>query len=57
MASKKRLPVFPFSRLLKGCKVHKTHRVENGGTNQVGKTGKPEVENGSTFTANALPEL
>jgi len=30
----KRLSVFPFSGLLKGCKGHKTHRFENGGTNQ-----------------------
>ena len=36
----KRLPVFPFSGLLKGCKGHKTHRFENGGTNQIRKTGK-----------------
>jgi len=40
---RKRLPVSPFSGLLKGCKGHKTHRFENGGTNQVGKTGKQEV--------------
>ena len=39
----KRLPVSPFSRLLKGCKGHKTHRFENGGTNQIQKTGKREV--------------
>ena len=30
----KRLPVSPFSGLLTGCKDHKTHRFENGGTNQ-----------------------
>jgi hypothetical protein len=39
----KRLPVFPFSGLLKGCKGHKTHRFENGGTDQIRKTGKREV--------------
>ena len=39
----KRLPVSPFSGLLKGCKGHKTHRFENGGTNQIRKTGKQEV--------------
>ena len=39
----KRLPVSPFSGLLKGCKDHKTHRFENGGTNQIRKTGKREV--------------
>ena len=39
----KRLPVFPFSGLLKGCKGHETHRFENGGTNQIRKTGKREV--------------
>ena len=39
----KRLPVFPFSGLLKGCEGHKTHRFENGGTNQIRKTGKREV--------------
>ena len=39
----KRLPVFPFSGLLKGCKGHKTHRFENDGTNQIRKTGKREV--------------
>ena len=39
----KRLPVFPFSGLLKGCKGHKTHRFENGATNQIRKTGKREV--------------
>ena len=39
----KRLPVFPFSGLLKGCKGHKRHRFENGGTNQIRKTGKREV--------------
>ena len=39
----KRLPVSPFSGLLKGCKCHKTHRFENGGTNQIRKTGKQEV--------------
>ena len=38
-----RLPVFPFSGPLKGCKGHKTHRFENGGTNQIRKTGKREV--------------
>ena len=36
----KRLPVSPFSRLLKGCKGHKTHRSENGGTNQIRETWK-----------------
>ena len=35
----KRLPVFPFSGLLKDCKGHKMHRFENGGTNQIRKTG------------------
>ena len=35
--------IFPFSGLLKGCKGHKTHRFENGGTNQIRKTGKREV--------------
>jgi len=39
----KRLPASPFSGLLKGCKGHKTHRFENGGTNQVRKTGNREV--------------
>ena len=39
----KRLPVSPFSGLLKGCKGHKTHRFENGGTNQIRKTGKRAV--------------
>ena len=39
----KRLPVFPFSELLKGCKGHKTHRFEHGGKNQIRKTGKREV--------------
>ena len=39
----KRLPVFPFSRPLKGCKGHNTHRFESGGTNQIRKTGKREV--------------
>ena len=39
----KRLPVSPFSGLLKGCKGHKTHRFENGGTNQIRKSGKREV--------------
>jgi hypothetical protein len=39
----KRLPVFPFSGLLKGCTGHKTHRFENAGTNQIQKTGKREV--------------
>jgi hypothetical protein len=39
----KRLPVLPFSGLLKGCKGHKTHRFENGGKNQIRKTGKREV--------------
>jgi hypothetical protein len=39
----KRLPVSPFSGLLKGCKGRKTHRFENGGTNQIRKTGKQEV--------------
>ena len=39
----KRLPVFPFSGLLKDCKGHKTHRFENGGTNQIRKTGKRDV--------------
>ena len=34
---RKRLPVSPFSGLLKGCKGHKTHRFENGGTNQTPK--------------------
>jgi hypothetical protein len=34
---------FPVSGLLKGCKGHKTHRFENGGTNQIRKTGKREV--------------
>ena len=29
--------------LLKGCKGHKTHRFENGGTNQIRKTGSREV--------------
>ena len=40
----KRLPVSPFSGLLKGCKGHKTHRFENCGTNQIRKTGKREVD-------------
>ena len=40
---RKRLSVSPFSGLLKGCKGHKTHRFENGGTNQIPKTGKREV--------------
>ena len=39
----KRIPVSPFSGLLKGCKGHKTHRFENGGTNQIQKSGKREV--------------
>jgi len=39
----KRLPVSPFSRLLKGCKGHETRRFEHGGTNQIRKTGKREV--------------
>ena len=39
----KRLPVFPFSGLLNGCKGHKTHRFENDGTNQIRKTGRREV--------------
>jgi hypothetical protein len=39
----KRLPVSPFSGLLKGCQGDKTHRFENGGTNQIRKTGKREV--------------
>ena len=39
----KRLPVFPFPRLLEGCKGHQTHRFENGGTNQIRKMGKREV--------------
>jgi len=43
MVATKRLPVFPFSRPLKGCKGHKTHRFENGGTNQIRKTGRREV--------------
>ena len=38
----KRLPVSPFSRLLKGSKGHKTHRFENGGTDQILKTRKRE---------------
>ena len=45
---------FPVFRLLKGFKGHKTHRFENGGTNQLRKPGKREVKKGSTFTANAL---
>ena len=36
-------PISPFSGFFKGCKGHKTHRFENGGTNQVGNTGKREV--------------
>ena len=48
---RKRLPVSPFSGLLKGCKGHKTHRFENGGTHQIRKTGSRFP---STFTANAL---
>jgi hypothetical protein len=47
----KRLPVFPFSGLLKGSKGHKTHRFENGGTNQmlvdsglVGRKDRPRVK-------------
>ena len=39
----KRLPVFLFSGPLKGCKDHKTHHFEKGGTNQIRKTGKREV--------------
>ena len=39
----KRLPDFPFSGLLKGCKGHKTHRFENGCTNQIRKTWKRGV--------------
>jgi len=39
----KRLPVSPFSGLVKGCKGHKMHRFENGGTNQIRKTGKREI--------------
>ena len=39
----KPLPVFPFSGLLEGCKSHKTHRFENGGTNQIRKKGKREA--------------
>ena len=39
----KRLPVSPFSGLLKGCKGHKTQRFENGGTNQIRKMGNREV--------------
>ena len=33
----------PESGPLKGCKGHKTHRFENGGTHQIRKTGKREV--------------
>ena len=47
----KRILVFPFSGILKGCKRHKTHRFENDGTNQIRKTGR---RFGTTFTANAL---
>ena len=39
----KRLPVFLFSGLLKDFKGHKTHRFENGGTDQIRKTGKRDV--------------
>ena len=39
----KRLPVSPCSGLLKGCKGHKTHRFENGGTNQLRKAEEREV--------------
>ena len=31
----KRLPVFPFSGLLKDSQGHRKHRFENGGTNQI----------------------
>ena len=44
----KRLPVFPFSGLLKGCKGRKTHRFESDGTNQIWKTGSRLA---ATFTA------
>ena len=50
----KRLPVFPCSELLKGCKGHKTHRFKNGGTNQIRKTGSRFA---ATFTAIALVNL
>ena len=36
-----RLPVFGFSRPVKGCKGHKTHRFEHGGTNQFSKCSDP----------------
>ena len=52
----KRLPVFPFSGLLKGCKGHKTHRFENGGTSSYKsnpENGKTARRFGTTFTANA----
>ena len=49
----KRLPVFLFSGILKGCKGHKTHRFEIRGTDQLRKTGKREVVFVSSFTANA----
>jgi len=39
----KRLSDLPFSGLVKGCKGHKTHRFENGGTNQIRKRRKREV--------------
>ena len=39
----KRLLVYLLSGLLKDCKGHKTHRFENGGTNQLRKTGKREA--------------
>ena len=41
----------PISGLLKGCKVHKTHRFERGGTNQIRKMGKREV-----FVLQLLPQ-
>ena len=39
----KRLAVFIFSGLLKGCEGHKTHHFENRVTNQLRKTGKRKV--------------
>jgi len=49
-----RLTVFGVSRFLQGCKGNKTHRFENGGTNQLRETQKREVEEGTTITAITL---
>jgi hypothetical protein len=47
----KRLPDFLFSGLFKDFQGHKTHRFENGGTNQLRKAGKREV-----FLSQPLPQ-